>query len=126
MADVRFTALAVVTAFRSGDVLAVDNPGPGSAQINVINANGGRLLGYGVTAIPNSVNPTITLGVILAAVPDWIEVSFMCPGGAGAGSYMIAGCVDASSMTTTQFNLQLLGAPGDTSHEVIWKAYAAS
>lgn len=126
MSTVRFTGLSVITALRSGDVFAVDNPGPGSAQIDNINSNGGRLLGYGVTAIPNSANPTITLGVTLAAVPDWIEVSFMCPGGAGAGSYMIVGCVDASSMTMTQFNLQLLGAPGDTSHKVIWKAYAAS
>ena len=123
MANERFTGIGTtITRLRSGDVFAVDNLGPGSAQILAANALAGTLVDFGVFALNNATTTlwTISFSYTLAAAPTSYELTFMAP--SGNTNIAFGNALIGSSMT--QFQVQLQGPIGDTVHSVRWKAFA--
>lgn len=66
---------------------------------------------------------TISLGGTLPAVPSNFRLTFNgeSVGGGGSGN-IIFGNVVSDTVTDTQFQVQLLGPPGDTTHTLYWEA----
>ena len=119
MSNVRFTGLTPITRFRPGDVLAVDNPGPGSAKIAFNDA--GLPIDWGVYAITNPAATLLTIPFsgALAAAPTSYNLTFLGP----TGNTIVVGGTALIGTSLTQFQVQLQGPPGDAVHSVRWEAF---
>jgi hypothetical protein len=125
MSTARFTDLTPITAARAGDVLALDNAGPGSAQILVKDALGGRLLAYGFATLSTASSAalqTVGFGSTLPEVPSHVDFSFLK---LAAATDVPIGVLVIDTISTTQFQIQLTGTLSDnTSYSVFWRAWS--
>lgn len=111
-----------VTATRSDDYIELQSTSAGSANILASNAFG-RLLATNVYTISSSTATllTISFGSTLPVTPTKIRLTFYTPSSTAA---LIQGNVVSGSISTTQFQVQLFGPAGDTSHSIFWEALA--
>lgn len=119
--DIRFTDISTtITRLRSGDVLAVDNLGPGSAQILAEDASGGAA-DWGVFVFNNASTTlwTIPFSYTLPSAPTSYRLTFMAPSGNTIVVY--GNALIGSSLT--QFQIQLQGPTGDLVHSARWEAF---
>jgi len=112
----------------TNDVMELDNSSLGSAQISAAAMAGGIVLAYGKT----SLNPanlvlgstsiyTVGYGTSITPTPTYVSASVMCT--SGNLTTLFANVV-SDSITSSGFSVALSAPVSDTTHTLVWIAYA--
>jgi len=112
----------------TNDVMELDNASLGSAQISAANVAGGIVLAYGKSALDPArlVSGSTSIYTIpffgtISPTPTYVSASVMCT--SGNLTTLFANVV-SDSITSSGFSVALSSPVSDTTHTLVWIAYA--